>query len=132
MCLSVRWHHRYIAPEVVKGGPYGEKVDLWSVGVVTFMLIGQCMPFRAATLVRIYVDSCMARRSRAGGSTSRVPRAAIPNSQPPPPLSSPFLIMQSEVRDLLEAVELEFFYGRFEHASEDVKVRIRKQAGTWQ
>jgi serine/threonine protein kinase len=37
-----------IAPEVIRRKPYGKPVDLWSIGVITFLLLSGDMPFRAA------------------------------------------------------------------------------------
>ena len=35
----------YIAPEILQGRPHGKPVDLWSLGVVLFMLLGGYPPF---------------------------------------------------------------------------------------
>lgn len=39
----------YMAPEVIKGHNYNEKVDVWSIGVITYMLISGRNPFPGAT-----------------------------------------------------------------------------------
>jgi serine/threonine protein kinase len=38
-----------MAPEVIKGHNYNEKVDVWSIGVITYMLISGRNPFPGAT-----------------------------------------------------------------------------------
>lgn len=47
----------YIAPEVARMEPYGNKVDVWSAGAVLFVALRGCMPFPAKTdmeaLVRV-------------------------------------------------------------------------------
>lgn len=35
----------YMAPEVITGQYYDEKVDIWSVGVVLYALLGRALPF---------------------------------------------------------------------------------------
>lgn len=35
----------YIAPEILKKEPYGKECDLWSLGVITFILVTGIPPF---------------------------------------------------------------------------------------
>jgi aurora kinase len=36
----------YLSPEVVKGEEYDEKIDLWSIGILTYELIIGRIPFK--------------------------------------------------------------------------------------
>ena len=36
----------YVAPEIISAVPYGMKVDLWSVGIITYILLAGYQPFR--------------------------------------------------------------------------------------
>jgi serine/threonine protein kinase len=40
----------YMAPELVNRQPYNEKVDVWSLGIITYQLLVGRTPFEAETI----------------------------------------------------------------------------------
>ena len=40
----------YMAPELVNRQPYTEKVDVWSLGVITYQLLSGKTPFEANSI----------------------------------------------------------------------------------
>jgi len=40
----------YMAPELVNRQPYNEKVDVWSLGIITYQLLVGKTPFEAETI----------------------------------------------------------------------------------
>jgi serine/threonine protein kinase len=44
----------YVAPEILRKGGYGTKCDLWSMGVIVFIIIGGYPPFYASTPRKIF------------------------------------------------------------------------------
>lgn len=35
----------YVAPEVLQEKPYDKSVDIWTIGIITFLLVNGCLPF---------------------------------------------------------------------------------------
>ncbi len=44
----------YMAPEIVSQDNYNSKVDIWSVGVITHILLSGCPPFFGKSKSQIY------------------------------------------------------------------------------
>lgn len=43
-----------VAPEILKSRPYGAPVDMWSIGVITYILLGGYPPFHGKCRYHIY------------------------------------------------------------------------------
>lgn len=44
----------FVSPELINGRPYGKPTDMWAFGVILYMLLGGCMPFRGNELKRLF------------------------------------------------------------------------------
>ncbi|KAH9157571.1 hypothetical protein AeRB84_000613 [Aphanomyces euteiches] len=44
----------YVAPEIIAGQPYGKPIDVWSLGVITFILLCGSPPFHGSTHIELY------------------------------------------------------------------------------
>lgn len=56
----------YIAPEILARRPYTVQVDLWAVGVITYILLSGTMPFDDENRTRLYRLILKAKYSYAG------------------------------------------------------------------
>jgi len=44
----------YLAPEVIKNEEYGREIDIWAVGVITYILLSGSLPFFHSVLHKVY------------------------------------------------------------------------------
>lgn len=44
----------YMAPEIVSGSPYGQAVDIWSLGILTYFIIEFEFPFQGSTRAELF------------------------------------------------------------------------------
>ena len=47
----------YMAPELVKRMKYDEKVDIWALGCITYLLLSGLTPFQAKEVQKIYKNT---------------------------------------------------------------------------
>lgn len=64
--------YHWMAPEVLNGNAYGEKVDVYSYGVVLFELLAQQIPYEGSGLEPVSIAVAVAKGRRP--DVSRVPR----------------------------------------------------------
>ena len=48
----------YVAPEILRGERYGNTVDMWSLGVITFILLCGYAPFAGSTQAKLFRAIC--------------------------------------------------------------------------
>uniref|UniRef100_A0A6B2L3E5 non-specific serine/threonine protein kinase n=1 Tax=Arcella intermedia TaxID=1963864 RepID=A0A6B2L3E5_9EUKA len=46
----------YMAPEIIKGDPYGPEVDIWSIGAITYVMLGGFPPFDGENDVEVFAS----------------------------------------------------------------------------
>jgi len=46
----------YMAPEIIKGEPYGPEVDLWAIGVITYVMLVGFPPFDGANDIEVFAS----------------------------------------------------------------------------
>ncbi|CAN0357857.1 unnamed protein product, partial [Discosporangium mesarthrocarpum] len=44
----------YVAPEILHAQPYGTSVDMWSIGVIIYILLGGSPPFQEKNQARLF------------------------------------------------------------------------------
>merc|ERR1712118_261890 len=44
----------YLAPEVIKQEEYGREIDIWAVGVISYVLLSGSLPFFHSVLHKLY------------------------------------------------------------------------------
>ena len=61
----------FMAPEILQDHPYGKPVDMWAVGVITFLLLFGCLPFSSSNEGDLLRLICEAEFSFKDDSTSK-------------------------------------------------------------
>jgi len=46
----------YMAPEIIRGDPYGPTVDIWSIGVISYVMLGGFPPFDGDNDVEVFAS----------------------------------------------------------------------------
>jgi serine/threonine protein kinase len=46
----------YIAPEIISRKKYGSKVDIWSLGVITYLLLSGSLPFVGSSKDELFAE----------------------------------------------------------------------------
>jgi len=44
----------YMAPEVIKNEKYSSKVDVWALGVLTYIMLSNKMPFEGSNVEKVH------------------------------------------------------------------------------
>ncbi|XP_076300085.1 testis-specific serine/threonine-protein kinase 6 [Lasioglossum baleicum] len=80
----------YIAPEILRGSPYSPKMsDIWSLGVILYILLNKAMPFDDTDIKRLYVQQRNRKwkfRTKVASLLSEQVKKLITNILEPDPL----------------------------------------------
>jgi len=52
-----------MAPEIIRGDPYGAQVDIWSIGVITYVMLAGFPPFDGENDVEVFASILAIRYS---------------------------------------------------------------------
>lgn len=50
--------NRVLAPEIIQGSPYNYKCDIWSFGVVIYVMLSGYLPFGGRTQRELFANIC--------------------------------------------------------------------------
>lgn len=80
MCVRYITLSRYVAPEILKGEIYGKPVDMWSIGVITYILLGGYPPFHDDNQAKLYQKIKKGECERAKGRGACMHASAVKNT----------------------------------------------------
>ncbi|XP_041972688.1 testis-specific serine/threonine-protein kinase 1-like [Aricia agestis] len=130
----------YAAPEILRGKPYHPKpTDLWSLGVILFVMLNKSMPFDNARMRKLYEQQMRRKyrfRSRVAGVVSSECRTVVRNTLEPDPglrhsaaqvLASDWIAMDSRLKGLNPVEERAIKKAKEERVKFQLRSKPKKQ-----